>query len=259
MGTRLSDRAVPHRTTTELKAAGGLLGGGGPKCLWLRFWARRPRTLRDWIWADSMAGGLKMGERPEYTVIRLDGPDWEQVPAAALRHMDWLAPCAVAAKAQACHDGANLWVRMEAEETAVRATLTGALDPVCDDSCLEFFFAPDGTDCRYFNFEFNPLGTINLGFGAERSTRVRQIVKHPEELFRPEPFYTKDGWGIVFRIPADFIRLYMPSFALTGVGAGNFYKCGDKTQTPHYLAWAPLSSAAPDYHRRQDFGILRFA
>lgn len=200
-----------------------------------------------------------MAQRAEYTVVRMNTPDWEKVCAVELRHMGWLPPCPVAARAQACHDGESLWVRMEAEEFPVRATLTGVLDQVCDDSCLEFFFAPDPGDRRYFNFEFNPLGALNLGFGAERATRVRQIVKRPAELFRPEPFHTDKGWGIVFRIPADFIRLYLPGFALTGEGAGNFYKCGDKTETPHYLAWAPLTSAAPDYHRRQDFGCLRFA
>ena len=118
-------------------------------------------------------------EKNRYTVSYLPQPDWSRVPAAELRHTGWLEPCAVRAWAQVCHDGENLWVRMEAEEAPVRATLTGKLDQVCDDSCLEFFFAPLAEDKRYFNFEFNPLGTLNLGFGAERPTRVRQIVKQP--------------------------------------------------------------------------------
>ena len=197
-----------------------------------------------------------MTQKPEYVVQRVTSPHWGQLPAVTLSHMDWLPPCPVAARAQACHDGECLWVRMEAEEKPVRATLTGMLDQVCDDSCLEFFFAPNLEDERYFNFEFNPLGTLNLGFGARRATRVRQIVKRPAEIFRPEPFLTQAGWGIVFCIPADFIRLYMPRFTLSGACAGNFYKCGDRTDTPHYLAWSPLTSATPDYHRRQDFGIL---
>ena len=52
--------------------------------------------------------------------------------------------------------------------------------------------------------------------------------------------------------------LTLPRFALRGEAAGNFYKCGDRTETPHYLAWAKLSCDHPDYHRRQDFGTLRF-
>lgn len=90
---------------------------------------------------------------------------------------------------------------------------------------------------------------MNLGFGAERPTRVRQIVKKPEELFRAKPFTTAGGWGIAFQVPFSFVRLYFPEFA-PGESAGNFYKCGDQTPTPHFLAWAPLSSPTPDFHRR---------
>lgn len=193
-----------------------------------------------------------------YTVVYQPVPDWDTVPVVELKHMNWVEPCAIQAKAQACHDGENLWVRMEAEESAIRATLTGKLDQVCDDSCLEFFFAPLPEDDRYFNFEWNPLGTLYLGFGAARPTRVRQITKKPEELFNPKPFRTEKGWGIEFKIPASYVGLYIPGYRFEGEAACNFYKCGDRTEKLHYLAWSPLSSSTPDYHRRQDFGSICF-
>ncbi len=186
-------------------------------------------------------------------------PDWPRIPEVRLTHTGWLEPCPITAKAQICHDGQTLWVRMEAEESPIRATLTGPLDPVCTDSCLEFFFAPDPEDKRYFNFEFNPLGNLCLGFGAERPTRMRIILKDAAALLAPTPFETGRGWGIEFRIPLSFIRLYFPDFSFSGVSHANFYKCGDSTPVPHYLAWAPLSTDTPDYHRRQDFGTLSFA
>ena len=192
-------------------------------------------------------------------VRRMDVPDWSAAEVLRLAHQPWLAPCAIEATAQVCHDGEALYVRMEAVEAEIRATLTGPLDQVCNDSCLEFFFAPKADDPRYFNFEWNPLGNAYVGFGAERRTRVRQILKDPQGTFAPAPFRTETGWGIEFRIPASFIRLYMPDFALTGEAACNFYKCGDETKTPHYLAWSPLTSDAPDYHRRQDFGRMILA
>ena len=194
----------------------------------------------------------------EYFVKRVDVLEWTGINRAELVHTGWLEPEPIRAWAQLCHDGENLYVRMEAEETPVRATLTGVLDQVCDDSCLEFFFAPDSGDSRYFNFEFNPLGALNLGFGGSRPTRIRQIVKKPEELFQPNPFRTEKGWGILYRIPEEFIRRYFPTFRLKGECGCNFYKCGDKTQRPHYLSWNPMSTESPDFHRRQDFGILRF-
>lgn len=194
----------------------------------------------------------------KYVVRRMETPDWSRIEAVELTHQPWLAPCDVAAKAQLCHDGENLYVRMEAKEADIRATLDGPLDQVCNDSCLEFFLAPDKEDQRYFNFEWNKLCNAYVGFGAQRKTRVRQILKDPAEVFMPASFETDGGWGIEYRIPESFIRMYMPEFTLSGEAACNFYKCGDQTKTPHYLAWAPLTSQKPDYHRRQDFGTLVF-
>lgn len=193
-----------------------------------------------------------------YSIFCQPQVDWSKVPAVELRDAGWLDPTAISARAQLCHDGSALLVRMEAVESPVRATLTEPLSQVCNDSCLEFFFAPDMADERYLNFEFNPLGTMYLGFGAARSTRVRQIVKKPDELFAPCPFTTENGWGICWRIPFSFIRMYFPTFAPEGECAGNFYKCGDETVRPHYLSWAPMSCDTPDFHRRTDFGTLRF-
>ena len=194
----------------------------------------------------------------EYVIHRVQTPDWQSIPAVELHHTGWLPSCPVTAQAQVCHDGKRLFVRMEAAESSVRATLTGPLEQVCDDSCLEFFFAPLRADTRYLNFECNPLGNLYLGFGAARNMRVRQVVRD-KGIFRIVPFSAEGIWGGTMEIPGDFIRLYMPSFDFSGTAAGNFYKCGDRTAVPHYLAWAPLSCDTPDFHRRQDFGTLIFA
>ena len=151
-----------------------------------------------------------------YQVARVEKPDWEKIESVALVHQPWLAPCDVAAKAQLCHDGENLYVRMEAKEKNIRATLTGALDQVCNDSCMEFFFAPKKDDARYFNFEWNKLCNAYIGFGAERKTRVRQILKNPQEAFAPVSAETGNGWAIEYRIPLSFIRMYMPEAAFAG-------------------------------------------
>lgn len=193
----------------------------------------------------------------EYHVVYAETPDWSKVPAVELEHTGWLTPCPITAKAQLCHNADTLFVRLEAQEQNIRAQLCGTLDQVCNDSCLEFFFAPLIGDKRYFNFECNPLGNLYVGFGAERPTRVRQIVKNPQ-MFCIQPFTTDGGWGVTYQIPGDFLRMYMPEFDFTGSAAGNFYKCGDQTQVPHYLAWSSLTCDTPDYHRRGDFGTLVF-
>lgn len=194
----------------------------------------------------------------KYIVKKVSAPCWKEIEAVELAHQPWLPACDVGARAQLCHDGENLHVRMQAKEQNIRATLTGPLDQVCNDSCMEFFFAPKTNDCRYFNFEWNKLCNAYVGFGGERKTRVRQILKNPQATFAPESCDTPDGWAIEYRIPSSFIQMYVPDFAFEGEAACNFYKCGDMTEIPHYLAWAPLSSEKPDYHRRWDFGTLVF-
>lgn len=196
--------------------------------------------------------------KPTYIVKKADTPDWTKIEAAALAHQPWLEPNDVQAYAQLCHDGEKLYVRMTAKERNIRATLTDPLSMVCNDSCLEFFFAPDAADSRYLNFEWNPLGTLYLGFGGARETRVRQIVTDADALFAPKSFRMDGGWGIEFEISAEFVRRYFPAFLMSGEAAGNFYKCGDETETVHYLAWSDLTSDTPDYHRRGDFGRLVF-
>ena len=127
----------------------------------------------------------------------------------------------------------------------------------CEDSCLEFFFAPRWGDGRYFNFEFNPNGCMYLGFGSGRTDHVRLLPERPG--FAPRPLRTADGWGIEYRIPFLFVKEFFAGFeAAEGTQfRGNFYKCGDLTARPHYLAWNPCTSPAPDFHRPGDFGILR--
>ena len=195
--------------------------------------------------------------KPTYIVKRVTAPEWEKIETVTLHHQPWLTPNTVEAKAQLCHDGEKLYVRMTAKEEKIRKELTGILEQVCNDSCLEFFFAPCMEDACYFNFEVNPLGTLYLGFGAARNTRVRLLVKDKEALFAPKPFRTEEGWGIEFEIPASFIQMYIPTFDMSEANA-NFYKCGDKTEVPHYLAWSDLTSEKPDYHRAGDFGNLYF-
>ena len=38
----------------------------------------------------------------------------------------------------------------------------------------------------------------------------------------------------------------------------NFYKCGDLTVNKHYLAWQPVGTERPDYHRPEYFGPMVF-
>lgn len=194
-----------------------------------------------------------------YVVKRVSELNWDTIEKVELVHQPWLEPCDIKAWAQACHDTQALHIRMCAREANIRATMTELLSPVHLDSCLEFFFSPCPGDLRYFNFEVNQLGAVYVGFGGtNRAMRMRQIAKDAKAIFGLNTFETQDGWGVEIRIPLEFMQMFIPGYAFEGEAAGNFYKCGDQTEIPHFLAWSALSSEKPDFHRPTDFGRLIF-
>lgn len=179
------------------------------------------------------------------------------VPALSLDHALWEPDCGIRAGGSICHDGENLYVRLAAKEREIRAEYTAPPAPVHEDSCLEFFFMPEGED-RYLNFEINPNGCLHLGFGRNRYDREDALPPDPRETFRIRTCRTADGWEAAYRIPAGFLRKCYPGFTCTGTLRANVYKCGDKTAHPHYLAWNPVDTPAPDFHRPEYFGEMRF-
>ena len=193
-----------------------------------------------------------------YTIIRKPDPfSWEQVPAAEIDTVLWTEKTDIRACARVCYDENALYVRLEAKEQDIRATEEGLLCSPCDDSCLEFFLSPEEGDKRYFNIEFNPLGSVYFGIATSIADLTRLIPESGHE-FSPEVSYTEDGWYVTYRIPAGLIRRFFPDFQLVSGKRlrGNFFKCGDRTVSPHFLSWNPVTSDKPDFHRSVDFGQL---
>lgn len=195
----------------------------------------------------------------EYEVLKIDAaPDWSAIPALKVDCVLWEPDCGIRMEQQLAWNEEALYVRQRAWEENVRAEHTTPLSAVCEDSCMEFFFA-FGEDGRYFNFECNPNGCLYLGFGAKREERVRLIVKEAARKLELHTARLTDGWELRYCIPLSFLRVFYPELTLKpGLRFhANCYKCGDKTENPHYLAWNPVASETPDYHRPMDFGEMR--
>ena len=181
-----------------------------------------------------------------YTAPYVSGaPDWSAVPSAEIGNLLWTESCDVRAWAQLCWTEEALRLRLRAAERDIRAEERGLLGMPCRDSCLEFFFCPSAGDLRYFNIEFSPSGCMYLGFGRSIEEHSRLLVTGAEALFGA-------------RVTAEFVRRFFPEFELRrGLRLrGNFYKCGDATVQPHYLAWNPVTSAVPAFHRPWEFGEI---
>ena len=76
-----------------------------------------------------------------------------------------------------------------------------------------------------------------------------------------EPFEMKENkqkWELALVVPvASFFRHNLKDLSGKTMRA-NFYKCGDKTTKPHFLSWNPIDLPAPDFHRPDFFGEIRF-
>ena len=154
----------------------------------------------------------------------------------------------------------KLYIRFDVEEKNIRAVYDKDQSPVFQDSCVEFFCKlPE--EKMYNNFEFNYIGTC---FAVRRASRTEnlnplnesqlaQIERHPS-LGR-QAFEEKTGlfeWNLTVAIPLQLISAENADKLLA-----NFYKCGDKTQEPHFLSWNPITTENPDFHRPEAFGTIR--
>jgi LAS superfamily LD-carboxypeptidase LdcB len=148
-------------------------------------------------------------------------------------------------------------VHLGAKEKDIRAENEKPLSAVNEDSCLELFFMPEGGD-RYLNFEVNPNGCMHYQVGRDRTDRLSLYREDEKRFFDIKTDRTKDGWEVFYRIPVGFIDEFYPGYRFGGLMKANVYKCGDKTKHKHYLSWNPVTCSNPDFHRPEDFGIMRF-
>ena len=103
----------------------------------------------------------------EYSIQRAGTePEWTHIPALSADIPLWGTKAEVSMLQKLCYDAEHLYVYQRAEEKNIRAQYTGLTDPVCNDSCMEFFLAPVQGDGRYINFEVNPNGAFNAGIGS---------------------------------------------------------------------------------------------
>lgn len=163
------------------------------------------------------------------------------------------------------HTGKEILLHYKVKEASVRAVAGRDNGPVWEDACVEFFISP-GSDSCYYNFECNCIGNLLIQGGkvnAHRPTAspdVLALVKRWSSL-GSQPFEERIGecsWELAMVIPVS--ALFNDSLtSLDGkTMKANFYKCGDKLQTPHFLSWSPIRLEHPMFHCPAFFGTLHF-
>ncbi len=192
----------------------------------------------------------------EYVIKTVDKLDWDAVQKANIDTYKWAdggyTPTAYAQCVLLKDVG--LCVKMTAFEENPRAVYKKFNDPVYTDSCLEFFAAFDPESDRYVNIEMNSLGTslATLRTKDGRITELDKLIGVP----KIEVAVNSDRWSVELKLTFDEIAVLFPNVTLKSgsVFRGNFYKCGDETEVPHFGMWNEIILDKPSFHQPDFFG-----
>lgn len=144
-------------------------------------------------------------------------------------------------------------VLMHTSEKMLRAECKNENGEVCSDSCMEFFFRPDGDDDRYINLEVNPKGVMLLGIGSDRYGR--HLINTDRKIFSIVSLAEDGNWKLKYYIPDKFLTEHFKK--ASSEWRANFYKCGDETGHAHYASWTKINSKEPDFHLSEFFGVIK--
>lgn len=185
-------------------------------------------------------------------------PSWADVPTALIDVFQWedekkYRPGSFAKMCFVKNEG--VYVLLMSEEENPKAVYTKRDEPIYKDSCLEVFLSL-GTE-GYINIETNSVGAYLSEFGEKRENR-----RFLKELTNEKPIVTpiKDEkmWGNEIFISEKLLSDIYPSFCVLckGVYRGNFYKCGDETETPHYGSFSQMGSLSLGFHNPELFAQI---
>lgn len=160
------------------------------------------------------------------------------------------------------HDGQNIYINWQVNEKEIKAVCEKDGGNVWEDSCVEFFVS--FKEVVYYNIECNCIGKILVCTGTEKNNRIPVASKETDSIKRWSsmgyvPVEAKSGkWELSLILPKGLFHLdHIETFdSLTA--KGNFYKCGDNLETPHFLSWNPIESEVPNFHLPEYFGNLKF-
>lgn len=155
----------------------------------------------------------------------------------------------------------NLYIRYFVKGNSLKALYDKDSSPVYTDSCVEFFMQKVG-EKGYINFEFNCIGTCDASRRESRSVSESITPEEYQSIRRyssleKKPFTEKLGihaWELVVCIP--FTVMGLDPDNLPEKIMGNFYKCADDTEFPHFVSWSPIGTPQPDFHCPQYFGEI---
>ena len=154
--------------------------------------------------------------------------------------------------------GVGFHARLWSYEKNPRITYFENGSEVCEDSCLELFlnFAPQKTTA-FINFEMKSDGTKLIGIGPDRYERYDIIGR--EVMPTVSAAVHEEYWEVELFVPLSLVEEFYGKcdFKPGYLMVGNVFKCGDLTESPHWLAWSPMNPQVSDFHRSDRFGTFQ--
>lgn len=208
---------------------------------------------------------------PPPIIADWDALPWRTMPTIRLQHHMGTRPVHFPrTSVRLAYDDTAVYVMFQVADRYVRAVAARHQEPVCGDSCVEFFFTP-GLDVSlgYFNLEMNCGGTMLFHFhtrpraGTTAIPTVdcdRIVLAHDLPRIVDPELQHPVTWTLGYALPVDLLAGYCPVVRpKAGVRwRANFYKCADRTSHPHWLTWAPVDHPKPDFHLPDEFGTMVF-
>lgn len=155
-----------------------------------------------------------------------------------------------------------IFLKYYVKEKYLRAENVAPNTAVYQDTCVEFFIRFENQKA-YYNFEFNCIGTMLIGFGESKADRelldgqLISQIKYQSVINNDHPD-SDQYWELTVAIPFTLFG-YTNMFFINGKKCrANFYKCGDNLPTPHFITWSNISSPEPNFHLPEFFGTLHF-
>lgn len=153
------------------------------------------------------------------------------------------------------------FIKFHVKEPVIRSVGKGDQSTVCEDSCVEWFVKPEGSE-NYINFEFNPLGAHWIAIGPNRNERTRfrdselpGLRSWGSETEHKDNVPADGPWEFTAVIPYSIFQLEA-MHVLGCTWEANFYKCGNHLPKEHYISWKEIGAPSPDFHRPEFFSPI---
>lgn len=187
-----------------------------------------------------------------------DEINWQEVPEEKLSYFLWDSAVTYSVFFKMCFlKDKGIYLRMRCDETLLRSEGKCRDDRVWEDSCMEMFLCPFEHRGEYVNFEINCDGVYLSQFGSMREARV--FIKEITDIeAQVKTEKGSDGWSLELFVPCGLLsEVYGEKFTAGKCNIrGNFTKCGDLTEYPHYGSFSELSTLSLGFHNPQCFAHI---